>query len=100
MLGMTPIACLLIASGAAPMISGANAPGHDPERPRPLYEVMQIKSGVEIVVKRDGRPTTVRLIGVDTPLTSEDVRINILSQRQFLHGLIAIGDRVRLGIIE
>jgi endonuclease YncB( thermonuclease family) len=96
MLGMTPLACLLIASGAAPMISGANAPGDDPVGPRKRYEVMQIKSGVEIVVKCDGRPTLVRLVGIDTPRMSEDARIDTLSQKQFLHGLIAIGDWVRL----
>jgi endonuclease YncB( thermonuclease family) len=63
---------------------------------RPTTEVMQIKSGVEIVVKRDGGPVTIRLLGIDTPRNSPDAKVDVLSQRQFLQGLVAIGDRVRL----
>jgi endonuclease YncB( thermonuclease family) len=88
---MTPLVCLLLASGTAPAISE-----DDPVQPMPLFEVMQIKSGVEVVVKRDGRPASVRLIGVETPRRCTDARVDILSQRKFLAGLLPVGEKVRL----
>ena len=53
MLLVTPIACLLLAWGEAPAIPVAPE-NHQDEREVPRYVVTQIKSGIEILVKRDG----------------------------------------------
>src|SRR5438105_2021611 len=86
MMLMTTIACLLV---------GLEAP-ETPVRPAPCCEVMQVKSGVELVVKQQGKPMPIRLLGIDTPRSSLDPKADLLSQRQFLRGLVGCGDQVYL----
>ena len=95
MLLVIPLACLLPAWGEAPAIPLAPK-NHQDVRQAPRYTVMQIKSGVEILVKRDGNETTVRLLGIDTPRISPAPKVDVLSQMQFLRGLIRVGDKVSL----
>ena len=91
MMLMTTIACLLV---------GLEAP-ETPVRPAPCCEVMQVKSGVELVVKQQGKPMPIRLLGIDTPRSSLDPKADLLSQRQFLRGLVARGlSGVRLVISD
>lgn len=63
----------------------------------PAYDVMQVKSGLEIVVKRDGQPVAVRLVGIDTPRTGADsAGVDRLKQTNHLRTLVTVGSRVRL----
>jgi endonuclease YncB( thermonuclease family) len=94
MLPVTSIACLLLAWGDAPAI--LPAPKDHPNVSAGVYEVMAIPSGLELVVKYDGKPTTVRLLGIDTPAIAADSKVNVLNQRNYLHGLIPIGAKVCL----
>jgi endonuclease YncB( thermonuclease family) len=94
MLPVTSMACLLLAWGDAPAI--LPAPNGQQGVSAAVYEVMAIPSGLELVVKYDGKPTTVRLLGIGTPEIALDPKVDVLNQRNYLHGLIAIGARVSL----
>jgi endonuclease YncB( thermonuclease family) len=62
----------------------------------PTYEVMQVKSGVELIVKRDGEPRLVRLLGIDTPRTNATAAADRLSAANRLRKLVEVGGRVKL----
>ena len=71
--------------------------GPGPDAPALTSEVMLVKSGVEIVVKKDGLPSTVRLLGTDVPKTgSGNDAVERQSQTNHLRGLIAVGSKVRV----
>ena len=95
MLLVTPIACLLLAWVDPPATPDAPKGPHD-VRPAPLYEVMVVNSGVEIVIKRDGNPVKVRLLGIDTPKIAPEPKVDRLNQRTFLSGLVKNKDLVSL----
>jgi len=64
----------------------------------PTYEVMQVKSGIEIVVKMGGKPISILLSGVDTPRTGAKPGIDRLSQTNYLRTQLTVGSKVRLDI--
>jgi endonuclease YncB( thermonuclease family) len=76
--------------------------GPDSARPSadaksPAYAVLQVKSGIEIVVKKDGELTGIRLSGIDTPRTGEGTsRVDRLNQMMHLRGLVTVGSKVHL----
>jgi micrococcal nuclease len=96
MMSVAPIVCLLLGWGEP-----AGTPETAP-RPEagvssgPSYVVMQVKSGTEIVVKIDGKPTTVRLLGIDTPQPDPKAEVDTLSPTRALRHQVAVGDKVRL----
>ena len=71
---------------------GAPRPATALDGPRaPTYEVLRVVDGDTVVLRIDGRPTTVRLIGVDTPETvhpSKPVERFGVEASAFLHGLL------------
>jgi endonuclease YncB( thermonuclease family) len=95
MLLVTPIVSLLLAWGNDPVVPNA-LKDHQHVGQTPIYKVLVIKSGVEILVKGDGNPTTVRLLGIDTPRVSPEPQVNVLNQMNHLRGLIPIGAKVSL----
>ncbi|HEX8199419.1 MAG TPA: thermonuclease family protein, partial [Isosphaeraceae bacterium] len=87
-------ACLLlIGSDGSP--AAAAGPG-DPQASAPSFEVMLVRSGVELILKMDGGPTTIRLLGVETPRVGRDLAVERLSQKNFLYKLIPFGTLVRI----
>src|SRR3954454_17542549 len=64
----------------------------------PTYEVMQVRSGVEIVVKMAGKATPIQLFGVGTPQTGAKPEVARLSQTNYLRELLKVGSKVRLEI--
>jgi endonuclease YncB( thermonuclease family) len=98
MVPMNSIACLLLAWGNAS--ATVEAPKAHQVVSAPAYEVMQIKSGLEIVIKYAGKPMTVQLLGIDTPTIDPDwKKVEVLNQRNHLHALIQTGDKVGLGSV-
>ena len=72
-------------------------PAAPPAQMSEPLEVMLVKSGGEVVVKHEGRPTTVRLLGIDTPKTGvESPLMDRQSQTNHLRSLIAVGSKVRI----
>ena len=72
-------------------------PAAGPGKASPPHEVMLVKSGMEIVVKKDGQPWTVRLLGIETPMTgAESPAMDRQSQTNHLRKLVAVGSKVRV----
>jgi endonuclease YncB( thermonuclease family) len=77
------------------LVLGWNPPKVDAKAP--AFDVMQVKSGVELVVKRDGEPLVVRLLGIDTPRPEgSDAATDRLNQTNRLRKLVEVGSKVRL----
>jgi endonuclease YncB( thermonuclease family) len=94
MLPVTSIACLLLAWGNAPAI--LEAPKDHQGVSAPVYDVVYVKSGLEIVIKYAGKPRTVRLLGIDTPMIARDSKVDALNQTNHLRSLIQARGKLSL----
>src|SRR4051794_3441213 len=93
-----PMLCLLLGWAdlpPAPKAQSRPQPARD-ARPGPAYVVMQVKSGLDLVVKTADGPVTVRLLGLETPEVDPKAGVNMLNQMKFLRNLVKVGDRVQL----
>ncbi len=68
-----------------------------PPADSPTFDVMAVKSGIELVVKKDGTPTTIRLAGIE-PLKSGVATgsIDRLNQTNYLRSQVPVGSKIRL----
>lgn len=94
-----PMVCILLGwSEPAPAARPATQPTPAQKAIQsPAYEVMLVKSGVEIIIKMGGKPTSILLAGVGTPRTGAKPDIDRLSQTSYLRKQITIGSKVKLG---